>query len=489
MKLLNQKSVSGVLLGSNANNAQRPLLWQSGQARRGLKLQWAFVGLYLFTLLLYTRPNEWMPGLGSFPLVKIITVIAPLSYLAAKIARGEQLTIWPVELKMLLVILALAILFIPFAQSKEDSLNTLFEPFIKLVIIFTLLINVIDSRERLRSLLKLMVTCGTVISVGAIRSFLLGQFAKGRIEGIIGGMFQNANDLATVINILLPITVALALTSNGFLRLIYGVCAALMAAAVIVTFSRAGYLGLGVMTIVMFWKLRRRHRILPLATTLLLLITLFLSTPGGYGRRLSATMIESRDKTESAENRVEVLIKGLKVALAHPIIGVGIGNFYLYSRHDLKAHNSYLEIWAELGLLGLAAYLTLLIAPLRSLKQIENDTSQAKEKEVSERFYLSLGLQAAIVSYVICCAFSSIQYQWFAYYPVAFAIALRRIHANPNHSLTDEFETLFSEIKNKLWEERQPGVLWTRKALPNPLTNSNPGRLLRPKREVELLNK
>jgi O-antigen ligase len=486
MKLLHQKPVSGIL--HREKNAT-PAVWQLSQSLRGVKLQWSFVGLYIFTLLLYVRPSDWVPGLGSFPLVKIITVIIPLFYLATKISLGEQLTIWPIELKMLLLILGLAILFIPFAQSKEDSLNTLSEPFIKIVIIFTLLINVIDSRERLRSLLKLIVMCGTVISAGAIRSFLTGQFNKGRIEGIVGGMFQNANDLATAMNILLPIAVVLALTSKGLLRLIYFACAAVITAAIIVTFSRAGYLGLGALTLVMFWKLRLRHRVLPLFVSLILLLALLLAIPGGPGSSLSKTMMESKDKTESVADRNEVLMRGIKVAISHPLIGVGMGNFYLYSRRDLKAHNSYLEIWAELGLIGLAAYLTLLIAPLRSLKRIVNETYKASEPRAVERFYLSLGLQATIISYIVCSAFSSIQYLWFVYFPVAFAIALRGIHANSSRVLVNEFETLFSELKDKLWEERQPGILWGHTTPANQDTSVNPKRLLKTSREVGLLNK
>lgn len=485
MKLVNHNSDSGIL---HRQNSAKSVLWQPNKLKQGAKLQWSFVGLYVFTLLLYARPNEWVPGLGSFPLLKIVTVIIPLTFIAAKISSGEQLTILPVELKMLLVILGLGILFIPFAQSKEDSLNTLSETFIKLVIIFTLLINVIDSRERLRSLLKLIVICGTVISLGAIRSFLTGQFSKGRIEGIVGGMFQNANDLATGINLLIPIALVLALTSKGIVRLFFCACAALMTAAVIVTFSRAGYLGLIALTILIFWKLRLRHRVLPIVTTLILLVTLILAIPGGYGSRLSKTMVESKDKSESVDDRTEVLRRGIMVALAHPVIGVGMGNFYLYSRRDLKAHNSYLEIWAELGLIGLAAYLTLLIAPLRSLKKVENETFNAQETEVVERFYLSLGLQATIVSYLVCSAFSSIQYQWFVYYPVAFAIALRGIHTKPPVIPGSEFETLFSQLKNKLWIERQPGILWGSTKLLDD-KQPKPERLLKSKREVGYLNK
>lgn len=480
MKLLHQKPDSGILLRDKSAPA---LLWQQPQqGQSGVKLQWAFVGLYIFTILLYARPGDWIPGFASISMIKIITIFTVLCYLGAKIARDEQLSIWPIELKMLLLILALGILFIPIAQSKEASLDALADPFIQVIIIFTLLVNVIDSREKLLALLKLIVICGTVISIGAIRSLLIGQLFKGRIEGIVGGMFQNANDLATAINILVPLALALAMTSKGMIRVMYYTCAAMMAAGVFATFSRGGFLGFGALITVVFWKLRLRHRVLPVAAALLVILMLLLIIPGGPGSKLSQKMMEHKDKTESVDDRVEVLTRGINVVSAHPVIGVGMGNFYLYSRHDLKAHNSYLEILAELGVIGFAAYITLLIAPLRSLKKLELETCKADEPEVIERFYLSLGLHASIASYVVCSAFSSIQYHWFVYYPMAFAIALRGIHANSTNNSAEQVETLFSDFKVKPRQVRLPGILWGHTTFPGQNTNATPERLLKSKR-------
>src|SRR5207244_4267209 len=99
------------------------------------------------------------------------------------------------------------------------------------------------------------------------------------------------------------------------------------------------------------------------------------------------------------------------------------------------AHNSYVEIWAELGLAGLIAYLTLILAPLRSLRRFEFVTVGKRDERSKERYYISVGLQATLVATIVSGLFSSIQYQWFLYYPVALAVALTRMQG------TEEMES------------------------------------------------
>lgn len=55
----------------------------------------------------------------------------------------------------------------------------------------------------------------------------------------------------------------------------------------------------------------------------------------------------------------------LKIIKVKPFTGVGLGNFnLLQSRY---AHNSYLQIWAEMGILGITSILWLIIAGLKSI--------------------------------------------------------------------------------------------------------------------------
>jgi O-antigen ligase len=165
------------------------------------------------------------------------------------------------------------------------------------------------------------------------------------------------------------------------------------------------------------------------------------------------------DPTGSSQARRDLLDRAIDIAVHHPVVGIGMGNFHIYSIHEQVAHNSYVEIAAELGVAGLVAYLVLILAPLRSLRRIESETrndrnlTRGPETDSERETHLfSVAIQAVLFAYIVCSFFGSIQYLWFLYYPVAFAIALRRIHAADRASSTAPVEPA---------EAGKPrGVLW-----------------------------
>ena len=82
----------------------------------------AFAGLFVFTLLLYLRPNEMFPEVfGDFPLAKIVAIVSLLVYFGGKLMAGESLSVFPLELRMLGVILLLGVALIPAAASTGPS--------------------------------------------------------------------------------------------------------------------------------------------------------------------------------------------------------------------------------------------------------------------------------------------------------------------------------------------------------------------------------
>ncbi len=423
----------------------------------------AFAGLFAFTLLLYVRPNELFPEVfGNFSIMKIVAILTLIAYIGGKLGHGERLTVWPLEMSMLAAIVLLGIIFIPIAAAPDASIELLTDTFFKVSVVFVLMLNLVDTRERLLRIMKLVVLCGTGIAAGSIEKFVEGKFTATiqgvgvRIEGTVGGIFGNPNDLAMALDLLLPLAIVLALTSKPAGRLIYSACALVLAMGVVVTFSRGGFLGLAAAGGILLWKLGRHNKLSMVMAAFAACAVLALSMPAGYSDRLFTIIHTEQDTTNSAQERQGEMKQALEIASRHLVIGIGMGNYSFYSNHAIRAHNSYIEVAAELGLAGLVAYLILIFGPLRSMKRIERETSQANDPERRELRFLAAGVHASIVGYLICAMFSSAQYQWYLFYPVAYAVSLRRLYAASESAHTKEIdrEEKTAATKGLFWKRQ-----------------------------------
>jgi putative inorganic carbon (hco3(-)) transporter len=464
MRLLpmNKAVGTGVLMRREEESRGGMLRQGAGQVLTE-KHQLAFLATVLFSILLYLRPHEVYPGIfGAIPLAKLVAVVAIGGYFISKLSQGDQISIWPIELKMILFLFFLAVLFIPFAANPGASIETLNDPFLKVVVIFFLMINLLDSRKRLRLLISGVVLCGIPLGLHAIKSYLSGEFALMglRIKGMGEGLFGNPNDLAICLNMLLPLAVVLGMTSRGIRRLIFLGGALVMFAGIIFTYSRGGFLGIIATFLFMVWKLSKRKRIRTLVLVVVSVAVLLPVLPGSYSKRILTIFESESDTTGSSHARKELLMQTVSLAMKRPIIGVGMGNLPVYSNHGMVAHNSYAEIAAELGIFGLLAYLVVILAPFRSLGRLEkkikdrdsqrdptphkpragilrigggDDSQQGagdqEAKDSRELYYLTVGVRATLVAYMVVSFFGSIQYLWYLYYPVAYAISLVVIHA------------------------------------------------------------
>jgi hypothetical protein len=103
--------------------------------------------------------------------------------------------------------------------------------------------------------------------------------------------------------------------------------------------------------------------------------------------------------------------------------------------------------------------MTVILAPLVTLRRIERETAHAPPGPGREKYYMSIAIQATIVAYMVCSFFSSIQYQWYVYYVAAYGVALKKIHA------ADETEGVVNVVQAKgewniVRNARKIGVLW-----------------------------
>jgi O-antigen ligase len=133
------------------------------------------------------------------------------------------------------------------------------------------------------------------------------------------------------------------------------------------------------------------------------------------------------DPNGSADARRGELLRSLYVALRHPLLGIGMGNYQPnMSYNGLVTHNSYTQVASELGMIALGLYLMFIVTPIRKLSTIVRQTCAAKEE--SHFYYLALGLQASLIVFMVSSFFLSVAYAWNVYYLVGYAVCFRRIY-------------------------------------------------------------
>jgi putative inorganic carbon (hco3(-)) transporter len=171
---------------------------------------------------------------------------------------------------------------------------------------------------------------------------------------------------------------------------------------------------------VMAMKFARKLRVFMVGVFLALLLVGLAFSPGGFRERIFTT------SDQSAVSRTDDLKRSIYLAIRHPLLGVGLNNFVLYSNQAKATHNAYTQVAAETGLAAAVFYVLFLVAPLKPLLRIERENRNEKKKPGA--YYLAIGLQASLVGYMISSFFASVAFLWYAYYLVAYAIALRRIY-------------------------------------------------------------
>jgi len=99
----------------------------------------------------------------------------------------------------------------------------------------------------------------------------------------------------------------------------------------------------------------KKRRLFVLLAVLTIIISIFITRSAIEKKQFTPTF--------SALTRWDYWMETIKIIEKHPLNGVGIGNFNLPSSR--YTHNSYLQILAETGILGLASFLWLVISVLR----------------------------------------------------------------------------------------------------------------------------
>lgn len=387
-----------------------------------------YAGLLLFTFVLFYRPYEYVPL--PMTLAFWLATLTLAVYFPAQLGAEGNLTARPREVNLVLLLCLAGLASVVFAkESRADAWATFSNIFIRAILIFLVIVNVVRTERRLRWLLVLAIGSGVALAGGALSDYASGRLTvEGyRVEGRIGGIFENPNEMALHLVTLLPVAAALAIGSRGLVKkALYGAAVLLMASGVVVTYSRGGFLAMATGMMVLAWMLGRGRRFMVVAAALFATVLLLVVAPGNYGARILSIYDRRLDAFGSADARQQLLMTSVLVALRNPLFGVGMGNFVHVSPRGLETHNAYTQVAAEMGAFGFAVYVLYVVAPLRRLLAVAREAFEARR--TSPLYYLAVGLAGSLAAYLVASFFGSFAYYWNVYYLVGYAVCLRRIY-------------------------------------------------------------
>jgi O-antigen ligase len=374
------------------------------------------VGLFLtmaFTTLAFGTVDPWSVMVFGFSIITLFLLWAVGCFVDRKATFNLPATALP--LLAVLIYAGLQSIGITDGAGKRwsismdvESTRLALEVACCLFIAFLLAANLFTNRERLTWLRNFLIFFGLALAIfGLIQHFTwngkLYWFVDGTVPSATSfGPFVNHNHFAGYLEMIAPIPVALILTRaiRGELALLYGFAAALMGIATIVSLSRGGMISLisGLMFVVIFGL---RKSMLSQETSSSVRFPLFLSRVAaaaviiitlGAGvwwigadsviKRVEKTELSTDERSKLSGKETVFQSRGwiwrdtIAMIRSNWVTGVGFGAYYtaypIYSERDgrlivRQAHNDYLQILADCGVVGAVAALSFIILVFRDI--------------------------------------------------------------------------------------------------------------------------
>ena len=180
--------------------------------------------------------------------------------------------------------------------------------------------------------------------------------------------------------------------------------------AVFLTGSRGGMLGLLCVTILT--ALRSPNKILKIIL-LPTLIVAFLWQGGELVKNRMDTL-ENYQVESSASSRIEAWSAALNMIKEHPVTGVGIGSFGqafpdFSNKEPRIAHNTFLQLSSECGILTGSLFLFIIFYPIITLWKIANKLKEDISDDQTRFIYLtSESCISSLLGFFVCSLFLSL---------------------------------------------------------------------------------
>jgi O-antigen ligase len=308
-----------------------------------------------------------------------------------------------------------------------NSFDLVFDNFIKTVLMYIVVAGAIRDVRDVERLAAAYLVAAAVYAAVVISRFELGDGDAWRLGRLY---YYDANDFATFLVSAMPLGLYFAHAGRRrAVRLLALVALLVLTIAFVRTGSRGGFLALVVavgFVLLRYRAIATRWRVCTFVVAALLLAA---TASEQYWRQMG-TILSDADYNQTEETgRLQIWRRGVGYMLQYPVLGVGPNNFQtaegtrspFADREPFgkgvrwnAPHSSFIQVGAELGIAGLALFVTLIVSAFAALRN-------------GARLELTQAITASLIGFVVGACFLSLAYSEMLYTLVAFAVGLRKV--------------------------------------------------------------
>lgn len=367
----------------------------------------------------YVRPQSIYPALSFLPWAQIMI----LGALAALLLEGGRIRLPTVASALYVGFVAIVLLSSLTAWNPSISWQKISLP-LSWFLIYVVIVSIVNTEKRFFIFFLSFLLYNLKMSQHGARTWVGIGFGF-QDWGATGapGWFQNSGEFGIEMCIFLPVSVAFILALRHrwprWKLALFTLMPVTAVMSMVASSSRGALIGGAVLLVWMILKTRYRVRGLVLAAVVA--ITVFAVIPPQQKERLRAM-----GEDETSVHRLTMWKDGIQIANRYPVLGIGYnnwGDFYKnYYDHGLP-HNIFIEAWAELGYLGLGAFLALIVATF-----YVNWGTRRIARLMAERgrflYFMAHGLDGALVGLLASGFFVTVLHYPFFWINLAMTVSL-----------------------------------------------------------------
>lgn len=377
----------------------------------------AFLGLLAYVFCLYIRPQDWVPAVLNKPVDYMVFAFVLFFGLLSKGKDVGKVIRMPHFKLMLLWMLAIALSNATNGRFQEAW--DFFFKYFKFFVIFFCFALLVDDFSKLRKLFLFMVLLTAALAVQGMYQKEHGIGWAGQPLGWLGrivwvGLWDGMNVLCLLFVVSIPFVLQFLLGPWPFFHRLYALAALpTILYGIYLTNSRGGFLSL--MAVVFLHFKARLKNVWGVLIGVALAGALVTLAPSRFG--------DFNDEDNSASGRIEMWMEAFEMVTYNPVFGIGKGRFVQYTS-ELIAHNSFLEVMGETGMVGLFFWLSLLYVSIKSLLAARARIQAPRDRSLVE------GLWICILGYLFTSLFITTEFE-LLYVLLALSISVVRITDTP----------------------------------------------------------